>query len=223
MKANHCKIVFEFSRFLVLAGKATKITDKELYWANSLITKALSSALVTLEYDFMNEATVTLIVDVNKLEYPIETLKELVELINARIDGALDTIENRAEHCSHSELNDAKRLVKLSANLGETNNALKCDEYEMFRDEKEVTFRSVNKVILEYDSEMTPCLSRLSFRAHGQVINCSIDRDKLFDFEEALNSFASGDIYRVDIFAFASKNMLGKYNDVKIVGIEQSD
>jgi len=222
MKDSYVSFDFEISVMLALLGKKDKLSAREFEWATSVMKKALGSAYVTHDLDFAEQAEMMVTVDRNKQECQVENIEDLASLIHERIAQAKDTIENPPEGIRHSQLNEVNKLVKLSGKLGSEADQEKCAEYEKGYESVETVFREVSRTSMDFDSGIHPCMTTLSFRYDGQDIKCSIDEDTLEEIRDVLDGYQSGDVKTFDVSIEGKRNKLGKYKDVKLVGLEQA-
>ncbi|TOH58844.1 hypothetical protein CGI77_09590 [Vibrio parahaemolyticus] len=222
MKSSTKAFDFLVSKLLAELGKTLKISCQDVETVHSLLNKTLGRALIEYSYDFTKEAQMFMKVDGNKLDYPIESVEELVELVNLRITQAKNTIENPQEETRHSKLIAANQLVKLSGKLGNVVDQQKCAEYEESYKPVENVFPGVSRSSMAFNSGGHPCITTLSVRYDGQDIKCSIDEDTLDEIRDVLIGYQNGDVKVFDVSIEGLKNKLGKYKDVKLVGLEQS-
>lgn len=207
---------------MVELGKTLKISCQDVETVHSLLNKTLGRALIECTYDFTKEAQMLMKVDGNKLDYPIESLEELVQLVNLRVTQAKSMIENPQEETRHSKLTAANQLVKLSGKLGNAVDQRKCAEYEKSYKPVESVLLGLSRSSMAFNSGGHPCITTLSIRYDGQEIKCSIDEETLYEIRDVLIGYQNGDVKVFDVSIEGLKNKLGKYKDVKLVGFEQS-
>ena len=222
MKDSYFTFCFAVSVMLTLLGKKDKLSAREFEWAISMMKKSLGSAYVTHDLDFAEQAKMMVTVDANKLECEVENVEDLVNLIHERIVQASDTIENPPEGIRHSQLNEENKLVKLSSKLGSEGDREKCLEYEKSYEPFEMVCPEMSRVSMDFDSGIYPCMTTLSFRYDGQDIKCSIDEDTLEEIRDVLDGYQSGDVKTFNVSIEGVKNKLGKYKEVKLVGLDQA-
>ncbi len=224
MKDSYTKLEFLVPELVELLGKKTKIPGRDFEEIVKLMKKSLGSAFVSYGYihGYTGPAKMIVTVDRNKLECSVETVEELVDLMKKCIAQARDTIENPPEGTRYTKLNEAKQLVKISGKLGNVDDQKKIAEWEDSYEPVEIVCRDICRTGMKCNSNLRPCLKMLGFRFDGQYIECSIDEDTLDAIHDVLFGYQHGDVKAFDVSIQGFKNKLGKYKDVKLVGLEQS-